>query len=576
MLQRYKVRLGDGTVVTVDKDGLGTWLSDGGAAVQVAGTQAWRPLRDFMAEEESAARLARALIPPEPKRAPAPSPAPTPLPSPTPTPPPSPAAAAPEVPPSSPPVDMSIGAPPMVQALAEETAVAETPAAPWSDPREAADEAPILRLKPSDSLPPTPYVAPRFLADDDEDGQEEDQDQRHDRLEGPLLKVISTFGTLLSRCLDPLTPLVRGWPPTSADDRAPRRAVSVSPNPPKTASPAAVAPPQVHVLAEDSVAPDAEPWPGVADLPVTPLKPLDDEGRLGATELRRLSDRVSGWVAGLTGWLGRLGARGRPEPSVAPSEPAAKRPPVPAAREPLAAPVAVSELPVLRFADAHELPEVEDVYEGERAESLFPALWLWTKRIVLTGSLVTGAVLAALYWQTWFPRVAELGQAVFTEIDRRARSSERSEEQQQALREATARLPQLAPETIRLLLAAGDGRYLDPPEVFQLANEAADRGLPALTPAEATELRALQHELLGHLRPPERARVAEYDRARSQRVVFPFENPHPLELVGRGARAMPSPSRERLQVLLGKAVAAGLGVPAASPSVGPAAEPGQR
>jgi hypothetical protein len=59
--------------------------------------------------------------------------------------------------------------------------------------------------------------------------------------------------------------------------------------------------------------------------------------------------------------------------------------------------------------------------------------------------------------------------------------------------------------------------------------------------------------------------VAEYDRARSQRVVFPFENPHALELVARGARAMPSASRERLQALLGKAVAAGLGAPAASP-----------
>jgi hypothetical protein len=558
MLQHYKVRLGDGTVLTVDKDGLHTWLSDGTAAVQVAGTQVWRPLREFLAEEESAARLARALVPPEPRRAPAPSPAP------------------PEVPPSSPPVEVAIGAPPMVQALAEETAVAATPAPPWSDPREAPDEPAILRLKPSDSLPPTRYVAPPSLMDDDEDAEEEDQDQRHDRLEGPLLQVISTFGALLSRCLAPLTPLLRGWPPTSSDEGAPRRAADVSPKPASKAPPAVVAPPRVNVLAEDPVLPDAGPRPGVHELPLIPLKPLDDEKRLGATAGRELSDRVSGWLAGLTGWLGRLAGRDRPEPRVAPSAPVPKRPESPAAREPLAAPVPISELPVLRFADDHERQEVEDVYEGETGESVFPTVWLWAKRVVLMGTLVTGGVLAALNWQTWFPRAAELGQTVFTEIDRRARSGERSEEEQRALREATERLPQLAPETIRLLLSAGDGRPLDPPEVFQLASEAADRGVPSLTPAEATELRALQHELLGHLRPPERARVAEYDRARSQRVVFPFENPHALELVARGALAMPAPSRERLQVLLGKAVAAGLGVPAASPSVGPAAEPAQR
>src|SRR4030042_4752423 len=74
MLQRYKLRLGDGTVLTCDLDGLRTWLTDGRATVQVSGTQEWRPLRQFLADEESAARLARALVPPEPRRAPAPSP----------------------------------------------------------------------------------------------------------------------------------------------------------------------------------------------------------------------------------------------------------------------------------------------------------------------------------------------------------------------------------------------------------------------------------------------------------------------------------------------------------------------
>jgi hypothetical protein len=550
MLQRYRLRLGDGTILTVDQDGLHTWLADGKAAVQVAGTQEWRPLREFLAEEESAARLARALVPPEPRRAPAPSP--------------------PEVPPPSPPVELSIGAPPMVQALAEEPAASGPPAPPWRDPREAADEAPIIRLKPLDDEPLAPYAVPRARMDDDDGEEAEDEAPRHDRLDGPLLQVISTFGTLLSRCLDPLTPLVRGMPSTSADEPAPGRAGPVPQSARWKPPPAVAAPPQVRVLAEDPGSPSGPhtgPRPGVDELPVIPLKPLDDEGRLGATERQGLSDRVFGWVAGLTGWVGRLVGRGRPAPLVPP--PAPKRPQAPAAREPLAAPVPISELPVLRFADAHEAREAEDVYEGEGAESPFPTLWLWTKRIVLVGCLVTGGVLAALYWETWFPRAAELGRTIFTEIDRQARSSQRTEEQQQALREATKRLPHLAPGTIRLVLSASDGGVLEPPEVFQLASEAADRGLHALTPAEAAELRALQRELLDNLRPPERARVAEYDRARSRRVVFPFESPHALELVARGARAMPSRSRERLQTLLGQAVAAGLGVPAASPGVGP-------
>jgi hypothetical protein len=504
MLQRHNLRLGDGTVLKVDQDGLHAWKEDAKAAVQVAGTQEWRPLREFLAEPQSAARLARALVPPEPRRAPAPSP--------------------PEVPPPSPPVELSIGAPLMVQALAEEPAASVSPAPPSGDPRPVADRAPIIRLKPLDDEPPAPYTDPRAPTYDDE---EEDQDRRYDRLDGPLLQVISTFGSLLSRCLDPLTPLVRGWPPTSAETSAPRRIATVSQRAHPTTPPVVAAPPG-------------------------------------------LSSRVSAWVAGLTGWVGRLEGRDRPEPFVPPNEPAPKKPPAPAPRAPLAAPLPTSDLPVLRFADDHEPEEAEDVYAVERDEGPLPVLWLWTKRIVLIGGLVTGGAIAAFNWERWFPRAAELGQTVFTEIDRQARASQRAEEQQQALREATERLPHLAPGTIRLLLSASDRGVLDPPEVFQRASEAADRGVHALTSADAAELRALQRELLGNLRPPERARVAEYDRARSRRVVFPFENPHALELVARGARAMPPRSRGRLQTLLGQAVAAGLASPGAgSTAAGP-------
>jgi hypothetical protein len=482
MPQRYKLRLGDGTELNVDQDGLRTWLTDGRATVQVAGTQEWRPIRQVLADEESAARLARALVPPKPRGAPAPS--------------------LPEIPPPSAPIERAIGEPPMVQTLAEETGGPGGSAPPWRDPGEIAGGAPVIRLKPLDDERAAPYEGWRARASGVEE-EEEYEEQRYDHLEGPLLQVISTVGALLSRCLDPLTPLLSNWPSTPAKDEGP-----------------------------------AVPRP--------------------TTARRGVSDTLAGWGAGLTAWRGRLAGRGRPEPLLPPDEPEARRPSAPAAREPLAPPVPVTELPVLRFAEAQDAREEEDLYAGEEARGLLPALWLWTKRIVVLGGLVTGGVLAVLNWDTWFPRAAEVGHMAFTEIDRQLGGDRRAREQQQALSDAAERLPHLAPATIRLVLSTSDSGVLEPPEVFQLASEAADRGQKALTPSEAAELRTLQNELLGHLRPPERARVAEYDRARAYRVVFPFENPHALELVARGARAMPARSRERLQELLGKAVAAGL------------------
>jgi hypothetical protein len=231
LLQRYRLRLADGTVLQVDKDGLHAWLEDGRAAVQVAGTQQWRPLREFLAEEESAARVARALIPPEPRRAPAPF--------------------SPEVPAPSPPFEPAIGEPP-VQSLAEEPSA---PTPPWQAPPEAPviAEGPAIRLKPLEDEPHArgdeadaviedeaqdPYAVPRPRAY--EFAAEEEEEERHDRLEGPLLQVVTAFGTLLSRSLDPLTPLVRRWQSQLGSERPPRGA-SRSLSPPRT--PPAVEPP---------------------------------------------------------------------------------------------------------------------------------------------------------------------------------------------------------------------------------------------------------------------------------------------------------------------------------------------
>ncbi len=58
MVQRYKLRLGDGTVLLVDHDGLSTWLVDGKAQVQFIGSSQWRPLKEFLARERRSARRA--------------------------------------------------------------------------------------------------------------------------------------------------------------------------------------------------------------------------------------------------------------------------------------------------------------------------------------------------------------------------------------------------------------------------------------------------------------------------------------------------------------------------------------
>jgi hypothetical protein len=523
MLQRYKVRLGDGTVLTVDDDGLRGWAHDANAAVHVAGLQEWRPVGQFLAEEESRARLARALVPPSARHAPTPRPEPTPLPA--------------EVPPPNAPVELSIGRPPLVQALADEPLAPATSAAPGRDAHQAAVEAPVvLRLKPPDDEPPRRSVTrhARVSSDDPED---EGWQHRHDRLDGPVLEVINAFATLLSRCLDPLTPLVRGWPPpvTPASAGVPTRS-------------------EVGVL------------------------PRGDDERLQTKKRPPLFGALLGWIGGLTESVRRLVDRSRPTPRVAPDAPSPISSRTAPPRTRLAPPVPISEMPVLRFADNPEAPELGDVYEGEGEEGSrfrFSAFWLWTKRLVLAGSLTAAALLTALNWETWFPRAVELERTLLGEIDWHVRSRQRAAEQQQTLRETTERLPHLAPGTIALLLATFDGRGPDPAEAFQLASEAADRGHASLTPAEAAELRALRGELLANLEPPEREQVAEYDRARSRRVVFSFENSPVLELVARAARAMPSPSRGRLQTLLGKAIAAGLRVPATAAGTD-GAHPGAR
>ena len=132
MLQRYKLRLGDGTVVRCDQHALSTWAVDSSAWVQTAANGPWQPLREFLAMERLFRARAEQARPPGPAR-------PLPLVYPEPLPPgdrkplpyayakpgqePSPREM--EAPPEEPVEPPSLAEPTVVQALADDPAVRE-------------------------------------------------------------------------------------------------------------------------------------------------------------------------------------------------------------------------------------------------------------------------------------------------------------------------------------------------------------------------------------------------------------------------------------------------------------------
>jgi hypothetical protein len=189
------------------------------------------------------------------------------------------------------------------------------------------------------------------------------------------------------------------------------------------------------------------------------------------------------------------------------------------------------------------------------------------KRATLIAVLLAGGIVAAGTWETWVPAAARFGRAIVMEIDKRAHQSRAGGDEGRlqpgggGLPAAAEQLPHLAPQTISLVLSSSRTGALDPPEVFALAYEAAERGMSALTPAETQELGALRRALLAALSGADRQRLREYDLLRTRRAPLPTENREVLRSFARGARSLPSFARERLQELLGKAIAAALGAP---------------
>jgi hypothetical protein len=276
---------------------------------------------------------------------------------------------------------------------------------------------------------------------------------------------------------------------------------------------------------------------------------------------------TTSWTDGSSAWIERHMRRDRP----ALSQPATAEAfrPSPAATVPLKPalmpPPPISELPVIRLAKIAdvEVDQVDhDIYE--EAGSL-DGVWLWLKRIVLIAGLLVAGLVAARTWETWLPPATQMARALFLEIHEREHPPAPKVEEPRPVREllpAIAReLPHLTPETVALVLSSSFDGVLDPPEVFARAYDATERGLPALSAAEAEELGALQRALLNGLLPAERQRLREYDLVRGRRAPLQTEDRDAMRSFARGARALPSWALERLQTLSGKAIAAALALP---------------
>jgi hypothetical protein len=246
-------------------------------------------------------------------------------------------------------------------------------------------------------------------------------------------------------------------------------------------------------------------------------------------------------------------------------------------RAPQAPPPSTGEIKALSFADAgDEEPSDEDEYVYEGPSALGVA-WLWMKRLVLLSGLAVGGYFAATTWQTWLPKAGRFGEAVLGEIQKHtgskpgaasASAGDRGQ-MRQAVESAAPELPHLNADAIELVMSSSLGGALEAPEVFRRAQEAADRGASALTPAEAQELKTLRAAVMAALPTVERARVHEYEQARAYRATLAFEDKAALGSYAQGARALPAASRDRLRALLGKAIAAAL-------RTGPASDTGAR
>jgi hypothetical protein len=123
-------------------------------------------------------------------------------------------------------------------------------------------------------------------------------------------------------------------------------------------------------------------------------------------------------------------------------------------------------------------------------------------------------------------------------------------------------VPELSREALRLLVAErmSQGRGLE--DVPQAALVMVSRGLDALAPAEASEMRAIYQQVWAPVPEAQRVRLAALLGAlKAGREVPPEDVAQVREAVRVGVLALPQADRERLQALSGRALSKSLLVP---------------
>ena len=525
MARQYKLRLGDGTLLAVDLVGLRAWLHDDKARVQRVGSRRWRTLKE-MIEAETAKAAADAARP-----------RPSDTPSPRPEPPPEPRD---RIPKDDAVAQPGHNVPILPSEEVEEEEFAAAIAAPEEEVSIPVEEEEVVIPPDEEVAIPTGFTEVPALA----------RSAAVEPLAAPVAKPVAPAPKPAAPIAKPVAAIPPKPPPPPAPAVTPRESFDLGD----------VARSAVTGSFAGFTPPSRSTRPPTPDdgMPIIPFKPLDDE-EPAEEELQELHLIEEKEPAGIhipaihippaaqhlidsaSTWLTRVTA------------------PRPAPPEPLMPPPPISELPSLRFAP---LPPEEA--RGQKRP--------WPKRQLLTVAAILGGLGLVAIALAWLPRLEWLSRKASVAPAPAATPSLPPTEPTlpPELQVAAEQLPHLAPETIRLVASTIDlGRPPDPPEVFRRADVAANRGASTLTEDETRELRTLKSAVVGALRPMDRERVLAYDRVTVGRDLMQGEDARVLRLYARGVRALPPPRRERLQTLLGKAIAAALVRNAPRPDAAP-------
>jgi hypothetical protein len=162
---------------------------------------------------------------------------------------------------------------------------------------------------------------------------------------------------------------------------------------------------------------------------------------------------------------------------------------------------------------------------------------------------------------TWTPQARESRGARAADALARGFSSvgQVGQRVQQALQRVIADVPHLSTRSAETLMGRSAARVLEPPEVFRRSWDLASRGLYVLDKAEARELSTLTAAVYARVPGRDRSRLGAYiARVREREATTVAEDQEMCGVMKAAVDKLPALQRERLQVLIDKALAAGL------------------